>query len=178
MSAWQTSFFLLLSNVGEGCFRRGKSLHLTIFCISACEAPPAVPFEDYPSLGPRRLRFPCLRTYGAAADGTLCANTKNSYAFTKNARLFLLELVLKVRILLQFQNFGCKTFRFRRVTFLVALLNLHVFRSKFWNFATKETFKTSSKRVSKKLYKNAQCNRFSERNSFFACLTLRTPACR
>ena len=25
-----------------------------------------------------------------------------------------------------------------------------------------------SQRVSKKLYKNAQCNRFSERNSFFA----------
>ena len=80
------------------------------------------------------LRFACKLVDGKAGFVIGSAPLLN---FPRDSRAISfssadsLELVLKVHILLQFQNFGCKTFRFRRVTFQVALLNLHVFRSKF-----------------------------------------------
>lgn len=59
----------------------------------------------------------------------------------------MLEPVRKLHILLRFSNFGCirqLADRFRRVTLRVALLNLYVFRAKFENLATKESFWTGS----------------------------------
>ena len=90
----------------SGCLYVGSTLVLVTMLLSGCRIPVVRLLWEQVD----RVQFPASRQWYCPRG---------------------LEPVLKVHILLQFQNFGCKTFRFRHVTFRVALLNLHVFRSKF-----------------------------------------------